>query len=561
MGAGASAADGAKGKDAAAIKTGVEGLSADDKAILRAALEASAGDTSIATNLKDITENEAQLHDLHIAVMSNKQWVYEARSMIESNRANIAKNYSEAFVGNRQMANYNTDDIFKNRIAILKGLKVEGAVQENFRNSKANEASIEFLEHRSLLNNRVAKVNEKMSEVNEDLILINNDIMKQNEDVVAFNASQIETNTRLLDGLQPEKATPEANATRISKNKQTIADLKERQDKYNANKDASLAVIKENRKSLEANAEIIKQRRKEILANREVIVANGAKVAALLKGRVDTVEELTAKLAGLSDEEKASMKEALSAGGDSSEASATNRKNIGENASKLHEVHLNVMTNKEKLYAIRAIIEENRALILKNYVGAFIGNRQMINSSTDDIFKNRAAILDVMKVEGQVQENFRASKQNEANVDFLDLRAFLNNRVAKVNGKMAAANTKLIEINTMVLASNEEIVKFNSQQIETNSKLLEGILPIKATAEANATRIAENDKRIQVIVDRCTKYEEKLVSMMSKVFENRVKAETNAKAVDDRRDQIIENRVKIHANGQTVVERIKAAAA
>merc|ERR1740130_124597 len=121
----------------------------------------------------------------------------EARSMIEENRANIVKNYAAAFVGNRQMACENTDAIMKNRFAILDALKVEGPVQENFLNSKYNEAAIEYLENRSLLNNRVAKANLKMSEANADLIAINDQILKSNEEIVVFNGAQIETNTKL----------------------------------------------------------------------------------------------------------------------------------------------------------------------------------------------------------------------------------------------------------------------------------------------------------------------------------------------------------------------------
>merc|ERR1719158_1402871 len=112
--------------------------------------------------------------------------------MIEENRNLILQNYSAAFVGNRQMANQNTDDIFKNRVAILDAMKIEGPVQENFRNTKYNEASIEYLENRSLLNNRVAKVNQKMSEINTLLIEANNMIMKSNGDIVDFNAAQIQ---------------------------------------------------------------------------------------------------------------------------------------------------------------------------------------------------------------------------------------------------------------------------------------------------------------------------------------------------------------------------------
>merc|ERR1712232_960500 len=124
--------------------------------------------------------------------------------------------------------------------------------------------------------------------------------------------------------------------------------------------------------------------------------------------------------------------------------------NISENEAKLHTLYLDVMNNKEQLYMIRAIVEENRALVLKNYTAAFVGNRQMANQNTDDIFKNRIAILDALKTEGQVQENFRNSKYNEATVDFLEHRSKLNNRVAKVNEMMATLNSKLIEINSQI---------------------------------------------------------------------------------------------------------------
>merc|ERR1719197_5590 len=100
---------------------------------------------------------------------------------------------------------------------------------------------------------------------------------------------------------------------------------------------------------------------------------------------------------------------------------------------------------------------------------------------------------------------------------------------------MSAANTKLIDINSQIMASNEEIVKFNAAQIETNNKLLEGILAEKATPEANEARIAENAKRIEVIVERCKKYDPKVAEMMQAAFTNRTKVEDNAKAIDARR--------------------------
>ena len=67
--------------------------------------------------------------------MANKALVYQSRSMIEENRLMIMSNYSAAFMGNRQLANSNTDEIFSNRAEILQGMDSDGDVQENYLNA------------------------------------------------------------------------------------------------------------------------------------------------------------------------------------------------------------------------------------------------------------------------------------------------------------------------------------------------------------------------------------------------------------------------------------------
>ena len=71
-----------------------------------------------------------------------------------------------------------------------------------------------------------------------------------------------------------------------------------------------------------------------------------------------------------------------------------NLKGIKKNRRSLFELEGQVMVNKARSYATRSNIEENRYLILKNYVAAFVGNRQLANQNTDDIFQNRIAILE-----------------------------------------------------------------------------------------------------------------------------------------------------------------------
>merc|ERR1712125_115497 len=142
-----------------------------------------------------------------------------------------------------------------------------------------------------------------------------------------------------------------------------------------------------------------------------------------------------------------------------------NKKQIKENKSALHQMHLDVMTNKEKLYAVRSLIIENRELVLKNYTGAFMCNRQCANQNTDDIFKNRRSILNTLKGEGPAFANYINSKHNEANIEYYENRSLLNNRVAKCNAKMSEINKALIAINSQIMNVNEEIVSFNKAAI------------------------------------------------------------------------------------------------
>jgi len=265
----------------------VAALSEADRAKLLTALKEVGSSEAVVTNRKNITENEAELHALHGKVTNNKTFLYKARAMIEENRALILQNYAAAFVGNRQMANQNTEDIFKNRFAILEAYKVVCQTEENFRQSKINEAAIEYLENRSLLNNRVAKVNEKMSEINKQLIECNDGILKSNEEIVAFNSAQIETNKKLLDGIKEEKATPEANAARIAENKKRIDVLLERCKKYSKEKvggeNSGIVLAQQNREKIIANTKDIMKRRVKIEENRATITENAKKVSDFIR--------------------------------------------------------------------------------------------------------------------------------------------------------------------------------------------------------------------------------------------------------------------------------------
>ena len=66
-----------------------------------------------------------------------------------------------------------------------------------------------------------------------------------------------------------------------------------------------------------------------------------------------------------------------------------NAKAIKANRKRIFKIDAEVMTNKANAYISRSMIEENRLMILSNYSAAFLGNRQLANSNTDEIFEKR----------------------------------------------------------------------------------------------------------------------------------------------------------------------------
>ncbi|NBT70213.1 MAG: hypothetical protein EBT36_02095 [Betaproteobacteria bacterium] len=229
--------------------------------------------SQVEDNRANVRANSQKLFELESTVMWNKAQAYRERAMIEENRALIFKNYSAAFMGNRQMANQNTDDIFRNRKAILQSTKVEGAIQENFRDSMLNQAHIDFLDHRSKLNARVIAVSEKMSEINKMLIEVNH------------IAGNIEMNRKWLDGdLHPEQATPETNAERIASNASRIAEIQQRATANRSKIDAVMGTVEGNRAAILKNAEAIYERRQSIVENHKKIAANQERITKLIAG-------------------------------------------------------------------------------------------------------------------------------------------------------------------------------------------------------------------------------------------------------------------------------------
>ncbi|OUU74234.1 MAG: hypothetical protein CBC29_08865 [Methylococcaceae bacterium TMED69] len=234
-------------------------------------------------------------------------------------------------------------------------------------------------------------------------------------------------------------------------------------------------------------------------------------------------------------------------------------KQIRKNRRALFEIQGQVMVNKARAYATRSNIEENRYLILKNYVAAFVGNRQLANQNTDDIFENRIAILENIEIEkdNEIQENFIDSSVNKAKVDFLVHRAELNETVLTINQELVEVNQKLIEINEKLLAANELIKNFNGKEIEENKRLLNGgVKPEGATKESNTATIDSNTEQVQNLQEKTQSNSQLIMDLYDIVAVHRQHIAENSDEILSRREGIEENHEKIVENREEVAEMI-----
>jgi len=234
-------------------------------------------------NAKNIAANKKRMHALGRDVMENKKNAYLDRSMAMVNRHLIMRNREAAFGGNRQLANSNTSNLFRNRRGILHALPEDTDVQRNFKNSMLNKVRLEFLDHRSELNAEVMDINKDIMNVNEAMVAVNRRIMELNEKIVTYNKGMIADNKEWLDNGVPgvDNPTPDSNAEIVAANAAKIDEVEARAKKNAETTKANRENILERRARIEANTKEIYERREKILENAENIKKNAARVAAL----------------------------------------------------------------------------------------------------------------------------------------------------------------------------------------------------------------------------------------------------------------------------------------
>ena len=124
-------------------------------------------------------------------LLNQKSKNYLLRSKIDQSIAVTNSNLSASFLGNRQMANHNTDDIkyCMNKI-----------IDKNSAEPDATKLNVDliFLKHRQKLNKRLVENSKILIAAIEQLQMAHQKVMRTNEEIVKFNSSMLETTSEII---------------------------------------------------------------------------------------------------------------------------------------------------------------------------------------------------------------------------------------------------------------------------------------------------------------------------------------------------------------------------
>ena len=234
-----------------------------------------------------------------------------------------------------------------------------------------------------------------------------------------------------------------------------------------------------------------------------------------------------------------------------------NKAQIQSNRRKIFELEILINSNKTKVEVCRASIEQNYASIMRNYNAAYMGNHHLANQETDEILRNRLAIMSNMIADQDVEINFRESMNNKAQLDFLEHKSSVNKTILEVNKQLTEINKKLIELNRMIMKKNEETLQFNTENLATNEKFLRGEFhPSKATEKDNKKRIEQNTKRCTKIGEMASENQKRIIEIQSKTQTNAIDIMKNSVQISERRERINDLQEKVNENQNSVAEMI-----
>ena len=166
---------------------------------------------------------------------------------------------------------------------------------------------------------------------------------------------------------------------------------------------------------------------------------------------------------------------------------------IAEQTKRAFDVEAYVQFNVAQTQVARSIVEENVTDAMQSWAINAGGNREMIMRTTDDVYRNRLMMLNLLKPENPVEAAFQESMINKTKLEYLQHRNTMNRRMAEIAYEMANAIKAIGAASEKFYNANEEMAAFINDTADENAVWFDGELRKMMREASNVT----NDQRIQ----------------------------------------------------------------
>jgi hypothetical protein len=238
---------------------------------------------------------------------------------------------------------------------------------------------------------------------------------------------------------------------------------------------------------------------------------------------------------------------------------AENKKAIQKNKRSIFELEAGVSTTYAELMLLLSDIEENRALLNRNFTSSFTGNRSIAVDNINDLFNSRLVMIDSLEAKSEVEVNFKTMFSNMTKIDQLENRAKLNTKLSEIIGRVQEVNIILQTINELIAESNESVVEQADTMISENADWVDGAVSEKmkvATANANKQGVGSNIERLEKLIEGSNIAEQEAEKILKRVNDVTKGILQSGEDIAGRREAIEADRERVIANQRRTADLI-----
>jgi hypothetical protein len=203
--------------------------------------------------------------------------------------------------------------------------------------------------------------------------------------------------------------------------------------------------------------------------------------------------------------------------------------------------------------------DENIVEALKLYATASNSNRELIMRMTDDVYRNRIAILDSLQPATPEQTVFKISMANRSRIENLDHRSKINRQLIEANDKMLEAYRLIREATALFADINDAMIEHCDEAADRNAQYFDGELAHQmqqASDQSNGERVNENLELIAAIRERAQGNRERLQTRFDAASAESSSLSNIEDKLESQRSEIMALREKVNANQHRVADTI-----